>query len=63
MIVDFVGVLVETTESVDLVVATVRDRGVDQARWPLTKCAGNLGSVAVHTSSLHGRARHDVGVV
>lgn len=63
MVVDFVGILVETTKCVDLIVPTVRDGGVDQARRPLTKSAGNLGPVSVHNSSLHGRARHDVGVV
>lgn len=63
MVVDLVGVLIETAKSVDGVVATVGDGGIDQTCRPLTEGADDFGPVPVHASPLHRRAGHDVGVV
>lgn len=63
MVIDLVRILVETAKSIDLVVATIGDGGIDQACGTLAESAGDFGPVSVHPSPLHGRAGHDVGVV
>ena len=37
MVVDFVGVLVKATKGIDLVVSTIRDRGINKARGSLSQ--------------------------
>ena len=64
MIVDLVGVLVESAKSVDLIVSAVGDRSIDQTGGSLSKSTGDLGPVAIHHgATLHGRIGHDVGIV
>lgn len=63
MVVHLVGILVEAAKGIDLVVAAVRDGGVDQARRLLSQRARDLRSVTIHCNAvLQRRVRHDVGV-
>lgn len=63
VVVDFVRVLVEAAEGVDLVIPTVCHRGIDKARRTLAQSAGHFGPVSVRRGLLHRRAGHDVGIV
>lgn len=62
MVVDFVGVLVETAESVDLVVSAVGDGCIDETGRTLSQSPCDFGTVPI-TAVLEGRIWHDVGVV
>lgn len=64
MVVDLVSVLIEASESVDMIVATICDRGVDKASWSLTQGPCYPWTIAIEgTSTLDRRVGHDVGVV
>lgn len=64
MIVDFVSILIKATKCVDLIVPAVSHGGIDKAGWTLAQGPGDFGTIAVHGGSiLHGRVRHDVGIV
>lgn len=63
VIVDLISVLIEAAKGIHLVVSTVGDGGVDQTRGSLAQRAGDLRPVAVHSSFLHRRTWHDVGVI
>ena len=63
VVVDFVSVLVEPAKGVDLVVSTVRHRGIDKTCGTLAEGAGHLGPVPIRRGFLHWGAGHDVGVV
>jgi hypothetical protein len=64
VVVDLVGELVEAAESVDLVVADVCDRGIDEAGGLGADCGDHLGLVAIaHALAIAHRAgRHEEGV-
>jgi hypothetical protein len=59
MIVDFVGILIESTKCVDEVVANVGDRGINQARWSLANGGDDfreVGLAGATTTVFRGRA-------
>ena len=62
MIVDLVGILVETAKSVDLVVPAVGDGSVDKTGRTLSESPCDFGTVAI-TTVLERRIGHDIGVV
>jgi hypothetical protein len=66
MVIDFVGVLIESTKCVDKIVANVGDRGINQARWSLAHGGDDFREVwfgSAATTVLGGRAGGDVGVI
>ena len=64
MIVNLIRVLVKPAKGIDLIVAAVRDRGVDQTRGSLAQSSGNLWSVTIHAqSAFDRRIWHEKGVV
>lgn len=63
MIVNLISVLIESTKSIDLVVAAVCDGSIDETGRTLAECSRDLGSVAVVHGSLHGGIGHDVCIV
>ena len=64
VVVDFVGVLIKAAESVNVVIAAVRDGGIDQARRPLTHRPCDLWAIPVGGwPRLGWGIWHDVGVV
>lgn len=57
VVVDFVGELVEAAEGIDLVVANICDRGIDEAGGLGANCGDHLGFVAIaHASATARRA-------
>lgn len=64
VVVNLICVLVETTESVDLVVPTICNGGVNQTGWSLAESSGDGRSIAIRMHpTLHGRIRHKEGVI
>lgn len=65
MVVDFVGELVESSKSVDLVVANIRDRGIDKTGRLGAYCGDHLRLVAIRerAAAAHRAGRHGEGVV
>jgi hypothetical protein len=64
MIVNLIRILVKPAKGIDLIVAAVRDRGVDQTRGSLAQSSGNLWSVTIHAqSALDGGIWHKKGIV
>ena len=61
MIVDLVCVLIETAESVDLVVAAVGDGCVDKTGRTLSESPCYFGTVPI-TTVFEGRVWHNVGI-
>ena len=66
MVVDFVCELVEAAESVDLVVADICDRGIDEAGGLGADGGDHLGLVAIahaFATAAHRAGRHEESVV
>ena len=64
VIIHLVSVLIKTAKGIDLIVATVRDRGVDQACGAIAKCTSDSRAISIcHDSVLQRRVGHDVSVV
>lgn len=64
VVVDLVGVLIESAKGVNLIVAAVCDRRIDKARRAITQSTSHSRPVAIRDAQLlQGRIRHDVSVV
>ena len=64
MVVYLIGILVEATEGIDLVVSAIGDGGIDQTSGSLAESSGDLGPIAIHHRSvLHWRIGHDEGII
>ncbi len=61
-VVNFVGILIKTTENVDLILAAVGNAGVDQGRRLVTDGANDLWTVNLSAHS-DWRIRHNEGAV
>lgn len=59
-----IGILVETSKGVDLIVAAIRHRSVDQACWDIPQGLLDAGTVVGATSTaFRGTSRHEVCVL